>query len=554
MRGDPSAWTTRRRNRSGEPSPAAPIDQVLRSVAASEAAARLRVGRLARELLHARAYRRLGFVRLSDYTRERLGISARSLESAARVAGALAELPEIRAAFERGELSWTRLRLLTAVATRDDEGRWLVVSRSVSVETLAATIDRRHELGDAARAESDDEDAIDGEPAVATRIACPSRVRALWRRACELASRLTGGAIATWQAAEAIAAEAIAGRPPGARLPGDAGAKGQRAMDPIVRRAATLPGLTARSPAFDPVDLDARLIDAVQALRTLEPRLGRLLRPLVEQRLYRELGFRSLEAYVRERVGISLRKAQALVRIDRTVRRTRPFADAYDAGTLSWVRTLALLPVVDDETAGEWLGRANAVTVRRLYDEVSWTLDRRDVLGGPASLAPPPAGSALMQIGAPRKASGAVPNFGTGALEVADTQVAFAGPASVVGLFNEALGMLGRRGEPRWRALERMLARVIADWEAEPSHRDPVFARDGWRCTVPGCSSRRNLHDHHVRFRSRGGGNQCGNRTTVCAAHHLHGIHGGTIHVTGEAPHALRWDLPLFSCIGDRYV
>jgi 5-methylcytosine-specific restriction endonuclease McrA len=66
---------------------------------------------------------------------------------------------------------------------------------------------------------------------------------------------------------------------------------------------------------------------------------------------------------------------------------------------------------------------------------------------------------------------------------------------------------------------------VIADWEAEPRHHDPVFARDGWRCKVPACSARRNLHDHHLRFRSRGGGNERANRITVCAAHHLHGIH-----------------------------
>jgi len=32
-----------------------------------------------------------------------------------------------------------------------------------------------------------------------------------------------------------------------------------------------------------------------------------------------------------------------------------------------------------------------------------------------------------------------------------------------------------------------------------------VFARDGWRCTVPGCTSYRNLHDHHIVFRSVGG-------------------------------------------------
>ena len=77
-----------------------------------------------------------------------------------------------------------------------------------------------------------------------------------------------------------------------------------------------------------------------------------------------------------------------------------------------------------------------------------------------------------------------------------------------------------RAGDGIDPALERLLRHVIAHWESAPRHPDPVFARDGWRCTVPACSSRRNLHDHHIRFRSRGGDNARDNRTTVCAAHH----------------------------------
>ena len=56
---------------------------------------------------------------------------------------------------------------------------------------------------------------------------------------------------------------------------------------------------------------------------------------------------------------------------------------------------------------------------------------------------------------------------------------------------------------------------------------------------------RRNLHDHHIRFRSRGGSNQQTNRVTVCAQHHLRGIHGGRIRGEGEAPSAIHWQLGL---------
>jgi hypothetical protein len=36
-----------------------------------------------------------------------------------------------------------------------------------------------------------------------------------------------------------------------------------------------------------------------------------------------------------------------------------------------------------------------------------------------------------------------------------------------------------------------------------------------------------------------------GNRTTLCAAHHLRGVHAGRIRITGEAPDRLRFELGL---------
>jgi hypothetical protein len=72
-----------------------------------------------------------------------------------------------------------------------------------------------------------------------------------------------------------------------------------------------------------------------------------------------------------------------------------------------------------------------------------------------------------------------------------------------------------------------------------------VFARDGWRCTVPGCSSFRNLQDHHVVFRSAGGSDRLANRTTLCAWHHQRGVHAGRVRCSGRAPRWLRFDLGL---------
>ena len=78
---------------------------------------------------------------------------------------------------------------------------------------------------------------------------------------------------------------------------------------------------------------------------------------------------------------------------------------------------------------------------------------------------------------------------------------------------------------------------------------------------MPACTARRELHDHHLLFHSRGGDNARENRITICAAHHLHGLHAGRIRAWGDAPHAVTWGLgvragraPLLRLVGDVYA
>jgi hypothetical protein len=50
-------------------------------------------------------------------------------------------------------------------------------------------------------------------------------------------------------------------------------------------------------------------------------------------------------------------------------------------------------------------------------------------------------------------------------------------------------------------------------------------------------------HAHHIIPRSAGGPDEMWNLTSVCVAHHLRGIHGGKLRVTGKAPDQLCWTL-----------
>jgi hypothetical protein len=69
-----------------------------------------------------------------------------------------------------------------------------------------------------------------------------------------------------------------------------------------------------------------------------------------------------------------------------------------------------------------------------------------------------------------------------------------------------------------------------------------VLERDGYRCKVPGCS-RAAAHAHHIVLRSQGGTDDPSNLISLCAAHHLRGVHMGRLQVSGTAPDQLRWEL-----------
>jgi hypothetical protein len=132
-------------------------------------------------------------------------------------------------------------------------------------------------------------------------------------------------------------------------------------------------------------------------------------------------------------------------------------------------------------------------------------------------------------------------------------------PHDVARLFRAVLCTLRRRFERETGrlateadALEAMLDHALTSWGAD----DPwlrkrirqhyrIFDRDGWRCTFPGCSSRRNLHAHHIQFRSHGGGDDDANQTALCAFHHLRGVHAGWVGVKGSAPAGLTFELGL---------
>jgi hypothetical protein len=93
-----------------------------------------------------------------------------------------------------------------------------------------------------------------------------------------------------------------------------------------------------------------------------------------------------------------------------------------------------------------------------------------------------------------------------------------------------------------------MLEDFVETWDlpgASPRRRaDEIYSREGWRCFAPGCTSRRNLEDHHLEYRSRGGDVKSpANEMCLCGFHHRRGEHGVLARCRGQAPLGVLWRL-----------
>jgi hypothetical protein len=500
-------------------------DARLRGLERQRARVRPVLGALAAAFAERKAHEALGFRSLGDWSREQLGVGARAVAEWGRLPRRLESLPRLRRAVLEGEIGWAVARRVAPLATPETEAACLETVRGRTVRAVEAIVAAVRAAEGATEEGAEEE----GGERVEVRIPCPPHLLDKWLAGLELARRVAGEALPVWACAEAIAAEAASALggpedPPEALAP-PAGGGDERGSPAAVRehglRHVAWPQLSwsPQRPWLDAADdraverlseglggcsaleLDNRMRAAVVFLQALDLEAGRLLRQVLERRLHLELGFESFERYVAERLDLSARTARRLVALARGERRAPEVTDAFRAGRLTAFQAHALLrtpgALPPPDPAG-WVAHARRVTLRRLEDDVPEA-------SGPA--------------------------------------IAFLAPPDVAALFVGMLERVRREADlaSSAQALEAILDHAIAAFRAlaQPGYED--FDRDRWRCTVPGCTSRRNLHSHHVRFRSAGGPDASWNRTTLCAAHHQRGVHGGRIRlsIAGRAPDEL---------------
>jgi hypothetical protein len=345
------------------------------------------------------------------------------------------------------------------------------------------------------------------------------------------------------------------------------------------RSAAHSSAPLASSGSPDPWDLDRHLRGMVRLRQSLAWRQGRLLSAFARSALYGELGCGSLEDWCREELGMSPRRARYLISLDRRLASLPLLADAYRRGLVSWCQARLLVRLVRPGTQSRWIRYPRQVTVRRLEEaviaceveaatgenggvgagrEAGAPLPPREPSPDRHTCAPPPP----EEPGGPRRAR-------------ADSRIALWAPLEVAALWHSALRACRReaarssggagRSLADWECLLVFIQALRDTWENpdDPGwrRRYRIFERDGWRCRAPGCTSRGNLHEHHIVFRSHRGSDSEDNLVTMCMGHHYQGIHAGRVRCFGRAPGALWWELgvrsngpPLARYFGDRLM
>ncbi|MFL5261704.1 MAG: HNH endonuclease, partial [Anaeromyxobacteraceae bacterium] len=446
------------------------------------------------------------------------GIAARTAQDLARLAPELATRPLLPESVRRGEVSARKAQAVLPVARGEEEASWVERARVETVRALAAAVRELHVVGG--------DDPAD-EPWERVFLPLAPAARETLDRAMALAGQVLGATAPKWQRLEAICAEYLGAHPVDEAE--DAGGPfttpsagwldgAKAALEEETRRWAFLDELSPADPVAAPPSSDAtealQLDGELRGLVALRHRwddvLGHLAMLLQQLGLWRDMRFASLAHYCAERLGMAARTVEQRAALARRLHALPALRGALRDGRVSYEQARLVARAADDSTVAAWIDRAERTTCVALRREVEAADEAQMCARGELDLRL---------------------------------------PRTVAGLLSTAC-RAARAAEGRWLSPGECLACIaehfIATWEgALPRPRTAegrAIARDGGLCQVPGCS-RAAAHAHHVTYRSRGGGDEPANLVALCAAHHLVGVHGGYLRVSGQAPGALRWDV-----------
>jgi len=274
---------------------------------------------------------------------------------------------------------------------------------------------------------------------------------------------------------------------------------------------------------------------------------GRLLRIVEEEYLSSSLGFAGFGQYVRERMGLSLRDAHELVRLDRALERLPVAFRMYASWRIGRRAAWLLGRVASSKTDRAWTRFAMTHTLRLLEVVVEGAVLKRDADpeewkrdGG----LPPQDATFADALRACSHFGGVAPGGeATARVELLlDPEQRACYEATLVRL-REVSGL----DRPEWWGLAGMAQHFLNCYGDEDRLASParlrrmfhriVIERDNYTCRAPECLQRGGLEADHMHLRSQGGPTTSDNMVSLCAADHRFMKHtAGTLVLSGEAP------------------
>jgi len=457
---------------------------------------------------------RLGFSCLGDYAREVLGIPERTAQNMARLSRELRKRPLLRAAVRSGEVRIRKAQTVLPVAVGDDEAEWVEAARSLTVGTLEGMVRT-------ARASPGDEE----ERWRRLRVGVDPGERAIVDEALALAGKVIGAGAGRAERLEALAQEYVGEHPveAGEDLEQPAGAvwaaedcrERWRAQLEVETQLWAHLAIVPEPPApdFDDTasaeEVDAELRKLAYIRATWDGLMGHCALAVKDSGLHVLLGFTDFSHYCSERLGLSVRAVEQRAALERRLWEVPALREALLERQLSYeqVRLLSRLP---DADIPSWIPRASGLTCIELRRALA-AEEEAQLRAARTLTAPLPLRIALLLAAAFR------------AVRVVENAHWSDGKCLVA---------IARHFLETWKPL---LSR-------SRTRSQRVRERDLGKCQVPMCS-RRAAHAHHVTPRGQLGPDVDENLVGICGCHHLRGIHGGYIRVSGTAPGGLVWEL-----------
>ncbi len=217
--------------------------------------------------------------------------------------------------------------------------------------------------------------------------------------------------------------------------------------------------------------LERHLLRLARTGALVDGRLAPGLERMRSRSLYRLLGYVRLGDYLTERLGMSLRRCQAILRLERALERLPRLRAALQAGEVSLSKAEVVAGVASADTEVAWLERSSRQTVADLREAAAAARaagnDAAGVPGSDATGGASCVGAAAGDASGGGKAAGGPGGAAAESIEQdeAGRLVSFSAPARVLAIWHWTLDLVRRvagQQEPAWRCAEYLAAEFLS--------------------------------------------------------------------------------------------